>query len=723
MENPNIVDQELAEVLAAHAEKIVTKPVNRRTFIKTLGGGILILIAGPVKFVPELEARQRRMYPEDFNAYLRIAEDGRVTCFTGKIEMGQGIITSLAQEIAEELDVPLASIHMIMGDTEQCPWDMGTFGSMSTRFFGPALRAAGAKARAVLLELAAEKLNIAKNKLHVKDGFVFDTAQPENKVSYGQLAQGKAITRTLNEDAVVKSAQNYKIIGKPMNRLDAREKVTGKAKYAGDIQFPDMLYARILRPPSHESKRISVDTSPAEKMNGVQLLRDGDMIAVLHRHPDMAEKALDKIMVKWDTPDSSLNEKSIYDHLLKVAPEGKVIEETGDITRGCEASEEVFDTTFYNAYVAHAPMEPHTATAKFEGDKLTVWASTQTPFPTRDRIARSLNMAAENVRVITPFVGGGFGGKSASQQAVEAAQLAKLSGKPVQVAWTRAEEFFYDTYRPAAVLKVKSGLSKEGRITFWDYHVYFAGTRGSEVLYDIAVAKRTAYGDGWRGGDGVHPFAVGAWRAPANNSNTFARESQIDMMAAKAGMDPLTFRLQHLKDEKMIGVLKAAAKQFGWHGKKAPSGKGFGVACGTDAETHVAVMAEVDVDKKTGFVKVKRIVAAQDMGLVINPEGAKIQMEGCAMMGLGYALTEELHFNGGKITDLNFDTYELPKFSWLSKIETVLLDSGDPKPRGGGEPVIICMGAVIANAIFDACGARVLTLPMTQERVLAAMGA
>ncbi|KAA3657998.1 MAG: isoquinoline 1-oxidoreductase [Calditrichaeota bacterium] len=723
MKKQTYINHELEEVLAAHADHLIEKPVSRRNFIKTLGGGILILIAGPMKFVTELEARQRRMYPEDFNAYLRIAEDGRISCFTGKIEMGQGIITSLAQEIAEELDAPLKDIHMIMGDTDLCPWDRGTFGSMSTRFFGPALRAAGAKARAVLLNLAAAQLKIEKNKLRVKNGIVFETANPDNKVSYGQLAKGKAITRTLSEEAVVKSAQNYKIIGKPMNRLDAREKVTGKAKYAGDIQFPDMLYARILRPPSHDSKQISVDTGAAEKVDGVQLIHNDDMIAVLHKHPDIAELALEKIKVKWDTPDSKLNENTIYDHLLSVAPEGRIIDEIGDTTSDWEASEDVFDTTYYNAYVAHAAMEPHTATARIENGKLTVWASTQTPFPTRDRIARELNMPAEKVRVITPFVGGGFGGKSASQQAIEAAKLTKLTGKPVQVAWTRTEEFFYDTYRPAAVLKVKSGLSKEGKITFWDYHVYFAGTRGSDVIYDIADAKRTTYGSGWRNEPGVHPFAVGAWRAPANNSNTFARESQIDMMAAKAGIDPLTFRLQHLKDKKMIGVLKAAAKQIGWHGKKAPGGRGFGVACGIDAETHVAVMAEVEVDKKTGFVQVKRIVAAQDMGIVINPEGAKIQMEGCAMMGLGYALTEEVHFNGGKITDLNFDTYKLPKFSWLPKIETVLVDSNDPKPRGGGEPVIICMGAVIANAIFDACGARVLTMPMTPERVLAAMGA
>lgn len=244
---------------------------------------------------------------------------------------------------------------------------------------------------------------------------------------------------------------------------------------------------------------------------------------------------------------------------------------------------------------------------------------------------------------------------------------------------------------------------------------------GAEHFYDISNHQTIAYNSSWRGAPGSHPFSTGAWRAPANNTNTFARESQIEILAMMAGMDTLEFRMKNLKDRRMRRVLQAAAEQFGWKPAKSPSGRGYGIACGIDAGTYVAHIAEVAVDKKSGEVQVKRVVCAQDMGLSINPEGSKIQMEGCITMGLGYALKEDLRFKGGEIFDLNFDTYEIPRFSWLPKIETVLIEDRNATPQGGGEPAIICMGGVIANAIFDACSARVLQQPMIPERVLDAM--
>lgn len=711
-----LFDDEFEEIAAKY-------PLSRRDFLKRLGGGIIILWMLPNKIVPSLEAQAQyaASYPSDFNAYLRIGEDGRVSCFTGKIEMGQGIVTSLAQELAEELEVSMDVIDMVMGDTDLCPWDRGTFGSMTTRFFGPALRAAGAEARAVLIELAAEHLNVPKNKLSVKDGVVFEKTNSKNEVSYAELAKGQKITRQLKEEAIVKKAADFKIIGKPVTRRDALEKVTGEAKFSGDIQFPDMLYARILRPPAHDARLISVDTSEAEQVEGVQIIRDGDLIAVLHRYPDVAEQALEKIKAEFDTPAAEVDDQSIFEHLLKVAPAGQTVAEGGSISQGEKSASEKIESTYLNSYVAHAPMEPHTAMAKMEGDKITVWASTQTPFRAKDEIAQALGMPSDNARVITPYVGGGFGGKSRNLQVVEAARLGKLSGKPVQVAWTRAEEFFYDSFRPAAVVTIKSGITDSGSITFWDYHVYFAGQRGAEHFYAIPHHSTAVHGSAWGGAAGAHPFATGAWRAPANNTNTFARESQIDMMAAKAGIDPVKFRLKNLPDGIMKRVLRTAADKFGWKNAQRGNGTGIGVACGADVGTWVAVMAEVEVNRDNGHVQVKRVLAAQDMGLVINPQGARIQMEGCVMMGLGYALTEEIHFQGGRITDLNFDSYELPRFSWMPEIETVLIDSDDPDPQGGGEPAIICMGAVIANAIYDATGARLFQLPMTAERIRNAM--
>jgi isoquinoline 1-oxidoreductase len=700
---------------------IITDPqLNRREFVKLLGGGIIILFFFGDRSL--LEARRRgRGYPDDFNAYLRIGEDGRITCFTGKIEMGQGIVTSLAQMLADEIDVTLESVDMVMGDTSLCPWDMGTFGSMTTRFFGPALRAAAAEARAVLIELAAEHLKTPKNRLKAKEGTIFDKTQGKSRVTYAQLAKGKTIARRVKAKSTLKTPSEFNIIGKPVLRRDGSEKVTGKAEFAGDIKLPGMLYAGILRPPAHGAKLKSVDTSAVEKMVDVRLVRDGEMIAVLCKTPDEAKNALTKIKAEFDVPCATVDDKNIFERLVKNAPRSNVVDRGGDIESGEKLADITIEETYLNSYVAHAAIETHTALAKVEDDKVTVWASTQGPFRVKDQVTRALGLSSQNVRVITPFVGGGFGGKTSAPQAVEAARLAKAVGKPVQVAWSRAEEFFYDTFRPAAVVKIKSGIIKTGEIVLWDYGVYFAGSRGSQHFYNIPHHRTATFGEWRRGSSGAHPFGTGAWRAPANNTNTFARESHIDIMASRAKIDSVEFRLKNLKDIRMRRVLEAAAKKFGWSPSKSPSGRGFGVACGIDSGTYVAHIAEVEVDKKTGHVQVKRVVCAQDMGLVINPQGAKIQMEGCITMGLGYALTEEIHFKGGKIFDKQFSTYQIPRFSWVPKIETVLVEANDISPQGGGEPAIICMGGVIANAIYDATGARLLQLPMTPELLQEAM--
>jgi isoquinoline 1-oxidoreductase len=703
-------------------DDLIEAPVtfNRRSFLKRVGGGVVVLFTTqPV--IALAQATALKPVEPAFNAYLRIADDGRVTCFTGKIEMGQGIITSLPQMLADELDVPVDMIDMLMGDTDRCPFDQGTWGSLTTRVFGPELRAAGAQARSVLLDLASEQLGLPREQLVVTNGVVFDRSNQARQVSYAALTRGRAIVREVKTSDPLKTAADYKVMGTALKRRDSVEKVTGKAQYAADIKLPGMLHARLLRPPAHDAKLQSLEISAAEAIEGVQVLQDGDLVAVLHENREVADRAITLLKTTYSRPGTQLDERTIYDHLLSRAPEGEPVASGGDLFEGERLAAEVFEETYLNAYVAHAPIEPHAALASFEDGKMTVWASTQSPFGLKRQLVSALGLAEDKVRVITPFVGGGFGGKGSSRQGLQAARLAKIAGRPVQVFWTREDEFFWDTYRPAAIVKIRSGLTQAGAPAFWDYRVYFAGARGSEQPYDIPHHRTVAHSRGWTGPPGTHPFATGAWRAPAANTNAFAREQHIDIMAAKAGIDPLEFRLKHCSDAKYIGVLRAAAEKFGWTPAKGPSGRGVGVACGIDADTVVATMAEVEVDKNTGRIKVKRLVCAQDMGQVVNPAGATIQMEGCITMGLGYALSEELHFRGGEILDLNFDSYNLPLFSTLPDIETILIDSSDPAPHGGGEPAIITMGAVIANAVFDAIGVRLFELPMTPKRVKAAL--
>jgi nicotinate dehydrogenase subunit B len=694
--------------------------VKRRDFLRVLGGGLFVFFyAGAALDALAAEGEQRRQLPDDFNAFLRIHEDGKVSCYTGKIEMGQGANTGLAMMLADELDVAFENVQMVMGDTDLCPWDMGTFGSLTTRMFGPSMLAAAAKARTVLLELASEELGVDVKDLEVSEGIVYNRNNKTENVSYRQLTEGKKIVHELAKDAQVKDFSKYKIMGTPKMRIDSVEKVSGKAKYSGDLRMPGMVYARILRPPSHASKLVSVDTSEAEKVEGVQIVKDDDLVAALHEDPEMAEKARSLFKAEFSSDEKEVSNANVFSYLLDRAPDGNVNIKEGDIDSGKKESDITFENEYHDGYVAHSPMEPHAAMAHYDGDKMTVYAGTQTPFPAQSNIARILGMEEDKVRVKPPYLGGGFGGKSAHQQAVEAARLAKLTGKPVMVDWTREEEFFYDNFRPAAIVKINSGLDNNGKIKFWDYHVYYAGDRGAETMYNVPHQQRTVYGRGWRA-PGIHPFATGAWRGPGNSTNTFAREVQIDIMAAKAGIDPVEFRLKNLTDQRALDVLHAVAEMADWKPAVSSSGRGYGVAIGSDAGTYVAHIARVDVDKESGEVKVLKVWVAQEMGFCVNPQGATIQMEGCINMGLGYALKEVVEFDGGQVKTRNFDTYQLPRFSWIPEMETKILERTTP-PQGGGEPAIISMGAVISNAIYDQTGARLLEMAMTPERVLQAL--
>lgn len=690
--------------------------VSRRGFLQSLGSGIVILFA-----VGDVQRGWGGSGGEPgFNAYLHIGEDGKVTCYTSRVEQGQGVMTSLAQSLADELDVSLESVEMVMSDTGLCPDDGSTSGSTTTPRFGPTLRAAGAEARAVLIELASLRLNVPVDQLAVRDGVVYDKNDESRRVTYGELTEGKTIQRHLQGTARIKTTGQYNLIGKPVNRLDAVKKVTGQAMYTGDFQVPGMVHARILRPPSHGATLKSLDTSAVDIMDGYQVVRDGELVAVLHEYPDQAENALSKLVADYDIPEPRFDDKTVFDYFMNNAGQGNVDSRAGNVDSGGRFPLEEIEETYLNGYVAHAPMETHSALAQFEGDNLTVWTSSQSPYEHASLIAGALGIPAGRVRVIVPFVGGGFGGKLDNTQAVQAARLARKAGKPVMLVWTREDEFFYDTFRSAAAVNIKAGVDASGRIIKWDYAIHGMGGRGAQLFYDIPNYRITRYSR-LQNGEQPHLLRTGPWRAPDNNTNCFARESHIDVIAAHMGIDPLDFRLRNIKDQQFHTVLQAGADKFGWTPEAGPSGRGYGVACGYDVSVPVALFAEVKVDESTGAIQVKRVVCAMNLGLVINPEGVALQTEGCITMGLGYALTEEVHFTGGVIHDLGFDSYELPRFSWVPEIEMVLIEADNQPSKGAGEPAIICMGGVLANAVYDAIGARLFQIPMTPERVLQAL--
>jgi nicotinate dehydrogenase subunit B len=693
--------------------------MDRREFLKAAGSGVFVLFSVDDLGALGQEGRGQRSYPDDFNAYLRIGEDGRVACYSGKVEMGQANTTALAQMLADELEIPFDRVDMIMGDTRLCPWDGGTNGSRSIKYFGPALRAAGAEAREVLIQLAAERLQRPPARLTAKDGFIVDRDGAGIRLAYGALAGGKRIERHLANKPALKNPAQCEAIGKPLRRRDGLDKVAGKAKFAGDIRLPGMLHGKVLRPPVHGARLKSVDVSGARTISGARVIQDGDFIAVVHPTTDGAAAALERIKADFSVPTSTVDDGNILDHLMAQPGEGRVVEQKGDLAKGRAAAALEFAETYFTPYIAHAPIETHSALAHVAADETTVWVSTQRPFGVQQEVAGAIGMPEDKVRVVTPLVGSGFGGKSAGPQAVEAARLSKLAGAPVQVVWSREEEFFYDTFRPAAFVKIGSGLDAANRIAFWDFQVFFAGDRSSQMIYDVPHLRTASAGS--FGGGGPHPFGTGAWRGPGSNTNIFARESHIDIMAARARTDPVEFRLKNLADPRMARVLKAAADAFKWTPARSPSGRGYGVALLDYLNTYVAAMAEIAVDKATGQIRVKRVAVAQDLGQVVNPEGARAQMEGSIVMGLSSVLTEEIHFAGGHIKERNFDSYEITRFSQVPAIETVLVDNPDLAPQGCGEPTITSVAPMIANALFDATGVRLFRLPLTPERVKTAM--
>jgi isoquinoline 1-oxidoreductase len=688
---------------------------DRREFIKKLGGGIIVIFSLGELSMLQGWSQNDAEEMVDFNAFLRVKEDGRVDCYTGKIEMGQGVITSLAQALAEELEVPINSVDMIMGDTDLCPYDAGTWGSLTTRFADPVLRAAAAEAREILIELASKKFEIQHESLEASNGTVFVKGDNKLSVTYAELTKGKKIVRSLKNKPLIKNFKDFDIIGKSVLSLDSEAKVTGSANYSGDIKLPGMVYATIARPPAYGSKKIHVDTSGLDVFDGVEMVEDGNLVAVVHPDPEIANKAAKKVKIKWEEPKAKADNETIFEYFEKNITQSKVFEEGGSLNEGKEASKILIEANYHDGYKAHASIETHTATCYFEDDKLIMWASTQTPFGTREELAKTFDMPLEKVHIKQIFLGGGFGGKIYNRQAVEAAKIAKVIGKPVQLAWSRREEFMYDMFRPAALVKATSGVDDNGKLKLWDFDIYCAGTRGTKLFYDIPNNRTRIFND-----RDIHPFGTGAWRAPGNNSTTFARESHIDATAHAAKIDPLEFRLNNTKDESMSATLKLAAKTFGWDSKK-PEDHGYGIALGADAGTLVAIIAEVHVDRKTGVVQPIKVVCAQDMGQVVNPHGATVQTEGGITMGLGYSLYEDIEFDWGRVKSRNFKNYTITKFSSTPKIECVFIDKMDSKPQGGGEPAIVCVGGAIANAVFDACGARVNRMPVTPKRILEAL--
>ena len=657
----------------------------------------------------------------EVGAWIHVAENGAVDVYTGKVEFGQNIRTSLSQIVAEELKLPVSSIRMVMGDTDLVPYDAGTFGSRTTPQMGTQLRKAAATARQALIEMAAKKWDTQTTGLYAENGVVVN---PETNLRrmYGDLTRGQQILQTISDGVPVIAAKDWKVAGKTVPKVDGRAFITGKHRYVSDMNVSGMLYGKILRAPSYHAKLVSVDDAKAKNLPGVTVVRDGDFVGVVAKDVVTAGKALLMIDANWSEDTNQPSSADIFDYLVKNATGGGAggsenkegnagagVTDAGAGVTGTDAgagrtgSDLRHSKTYAISYIAHVPLEPRAAVAEWNDGKLTVWTGTQRPFGVQEELTNAFKLGKENVRVIVPDTGSGYGGKHSGEAAIEAARLAKAVGKPVKLVWTREEEFTWAYFRPGGVIGVSAVVKKDGTITNWEFINYNSGGAGLETPYKTANKRE------------VHipsktPLRQGSYRALAATGNVFARESHMTDLARMIQMDPLDFRLKNLDDDRLKAVLEAASKAFGWSSPK-PAGHGYGIAAAFEKGGHIATCAEVMVNEDKE-VKLLRVTQAFECGAIVNPHHLENQLTGAIIQGLGGALFEKMEFGAGKIRNPSLSAYRVPRFGDVPKIEVVLINRKDLPSAGAGEAGIVGIAPAIRNAILDATGTALRTLPM-----------
>jgi isoquinoline 1-oxidoreductase len=687
-----------------------TSALDRRDFLKVLGGGLLICFTHTSSWAQESgRAFGGHELPKELSAWLHIAADGQVKVFTGKVEVGQNIRTSLAQLVAEELRVPFDAITMVMGDTDLTPWDMGTFGSRTTPTMGPQLRTMAAAARQMLVEGAAERWHVAPAGLSAAEGKVTD---PENSrsLAYGELTRGEKLVKTVSSAEVLTASTQWKIAGAAVPKAEGRDFVTGKHKYPSDISLPEMMFGEVLRPDGFNATLISLDTGAAEKLPGVKVVRDGDFIGLVAPDAFTAQHALSTIQARWDVPAQPSNH-GLFAYLKDNPESGRdegPLHVSGSVAQAMAAVDLKLEEQYTVAYIAHAPLEPRAAVAEWTDGKLTVWTGTQRPFGVRDELMQAFHLPPAQVRVIQPDMGSGYGGKHTGEAAVEAARLAKAAGKPVKVVWTRSEEFTWAYFRPAGLIEIKAGARRDGTLVAWEHHNYNSGPAAIGTPYNVANQLIQYHAV-------KSPLRQGSYRGLASTANHFARESHMDGMAHVVGMDPLEFRLKNLTDSRLQAVFQAAAAKFAWGQLKSTPERGYGIAGGVDKGGYVATCAEVEIDPATKRVRIRRVVQAWECGAIVNPDGLRNQLTGAIVQGIGGALFERILFANGRILNPHFAQYRIPRFSDTPQIEIVLVDRKDLPSAGAGETGLVGLAPAVGNAIFAASGIRLPKMPMALQ--------
>ncbi len=748
--------------------------LTRREFLETSGAVVVSFAMPSVLLIAHPEsagaaAGDLAPDPGRLDSWLAIAQDGTVTVFTEKLELGMGVATGLAQIVAEELDVPVRTVSVVMGDTASCPYQAGTASSSSIAGGRNPLRHAAAEARRVLLGLASDRLGVPPDRLTIRDGVVRPVDDPAKSVSYGALIGGRRFDVTLKSTgegyyvdlvggAEPKSPSQYTVVGTSVPRIDVPDKARGRFPYIVDVRVPGMLHGRVIRPAPPGARLLSIDG--AEGLPGlVKVVRKGNFLGVAAQTEWDAIQAARKLKVTWSSSGLSWPAMADLYKTMWALPvrQRRVLAQTGDVDAAMASAAKTVEARYEWPFLSHAMMGPSCAVADVRNGQATIWSSTQKPHQVRAGLAELLHLPIGSVRVIWVEGAGSYGRSGTDDAAADAALLSQAVGRPVRVQWMRADETGWDPKGPPIVTSVRAGVDDRGEMVAWDYVSRAFSGRGISPQPDHATTFLAAHLMGlsadnlddpashqesytfankrnvgevvpWR--QEASPLRTSFLRAPGQVGTTFAGESFIDEVAAALGVDPVAFRLRYLREPRAIAVIQAAARQAGWVARPSPgpdrprSGLaiGRGIAYAPRANTRVATIAEVEVNQATGQVHVTRLVIAHDCGLIINPDALRGTIEANLVQSTSWALKEEVRWSPSGMTSVDWRTYPILQMPDVpEKVEVVLINRPDVPPAGAGEPGCVATAPAIANAIFDATAIRLRTAPFTPERVKAAL--
>jgi nicotinate dehydrogenase subunit B len=723
---------------------------TRRDFLKA--GGALVVSFALVGRMAEAEAADamgKTVAPDEVDGFLAIDGKGAVTAYSGKVDLGTGVCTALTQIVAEELDVPMARVTIIQGDTALTPDQGISSGSLSIQNGGMQLRRAAATARQALLREAAKRLNATPDQLAIADGVIKSPAGAG--LSYGELIGGRNFALKLDKDAPAKDPASYRLVGTPVARLDIPAKVTARFTYAQDFRLPDMLHGRVIRPPAIGATLQSVDDSAVRDIPGVKVVRQGNFLAVVAETEWGAIKAMRLVKANWSSWEGLPDQAKLWDYIrgVKIAKD-EVTSDVGNAATALGQGAKRLKATYNFAIHTHGSIGPSCAVVEIKDGKLTCWTPSQATHNLRKQLAALLDMPVENVRAIYVDGSGCYGRNGHEDAAGDAALLARATGRAVRVQWMREDEHGWDPKGPPTLIDLQGALDASGNVLAWSSEFFCVeGGSGNVPLVAAELAglpHETAFAPGniQRNSEvqyvfpNVHTVAHRladtplrpSWiRTPGRMQNTFANESFMDELATAAGADPLEFRLRYLKDPRGIELLQRLAKLANWETRPSPQRQSGDIARGRGiayvkyelARTYIGAVAEVEVNRKTGAVRATRFSVVHDCGQVINPDGVKNQIEGNVVQTVSRTLKEEVKFDRSRVTSVDWASYPILTFPEVPEVVIELIDRPNEKPWGAGEPSASVVPAALSNAVFDATGTRLRSVPFMPAKVRSAV--